>query len=200
MDSKGSAPNGPRVLFWLVTILFLLCPLVSRAQQLTATLTGTVTDSSGAVIPNAAITVTQTTTNAARTVQSDASGNYAVTSLPAGTYTVNVSSSGFATYLAKNVVLNVAETRGLNIQLKAGATSTTVTVEAATVSVDTESSAQSGTISGVQIRELELAGRNFQQLVTLQPGVVSQMGDETGAGATANVNKRSPRHRQQLDH
>ena len=182
---KGSAPNGPRVLFWLVTILFLLCPLVSRAQQLTATLTGTVTDSSGAVIPNAAITVTQTTTNAARSVQSDASGNYAVTSLPAGTYTVNVSSSGFATYLAKNVVLNVAETRGLNIQLKAGATSTTVTVEAATVSVDTESSAQSGTISGVQIRELELAGRNFQQLVILQPGVVSQMGDETSAGNTA---------------
>jgi Carboxypeptidase regulatory-like domain/TonB-dependent Receptor Plug Domain len=180
----GSAPNGPRVLFWLVTILFLLCPLVSRAQQLTATLTGTVTDSSGAVIPNAAITITQTTTNAVRTVQSDSSGNYAVTSLPAGTYTVNVSSSGFAAYLAKNVVLNVAETRGLNIQLKAGATSTTVTVEAAAVSVDTESSAQSGTISGVQIRELELAGRNFQQLVTLQPGVVSQMGDETGAGAT----------------
>src|SRR6202007_115432 len=49
----------------------------------------------------------------------------------------------------------------------------------------TESSAQAGTISGVQIRELELAGRNFQQLVTLQPGVVSQMGDETSAGNTA---------------
>jgi hypothetical protein len=167
-----------------VTILILLCPIVSRAQQLTATLTGTVTDSSGAVIPNAAITVTQTTTNAARTVQSDESGNYAVTSLPAGTYTVSVSSSGFANYLAKNVVLNVAEKRGLNIQLKAGSTSTTVTVEAASVAVDTESSAQAGTISGVQIRELELAGRNFQQLVTLQPGVVSQMGDETSAGAT----------------
>ena len=51
--------------------------------------------------------------------------------------------------------------------------------------MDTESSAQAGTISGVQIRELELAGRNFQQLVTLQPGVVSQMGDETSAGNTA---------------
>ena len=102
-----------------------------------------------------------------------------VTSLPAGTYTVSVSSSGFETYVAKNVVLNVADKRGLNIQLKAGSTSTTVTVEAAAVSVNTESSAQAGTISGVQIRELELAGRNFQQLVTLQPGVVSQMGDET---------------------
>lgn len=165
--------------------LILMCPVLGRAQQLTATLTGTVTDSSGAVIPKATITVTQTTTNAARTVQSDDSGNYVLTSLPAGTYNVTVLSQGFESYLAKNVVLNVAEKRGLNIQLKAGSTSTTVTVEAAAVSVDTESSAQSGTISGVQIRELELAGRNFQQLVSLQPGVVSQMGDESSAGNTA---------------
>ena len=164
--------------------LLLVCAATLGAQQLTATLSGVVTDSSGAVIPNATVTVTQTTTNAIRTVQTDASGTYAVTSLPAGTYNVSVSSSGFETYVAKNVVLNVAERRGLNPQLKAGATSTTVTVEAAAVSVDTESSAQAGTISGVQIRELELAGRNFQQLVTLQPGVVSQMGDETGASNT----------------
>jgi predicted secreted protein len=182
---EGTIASGPRFLIWLVTILFLLCPLAVRAQQLTATLSGTVTDSSGAVIPNANVTVTQTTTNAARVVQSDASGNFVVTNLTAGTYNVTVSSSGFETYLAKNVVLNVADRRGLNIQLKAGSTSTTVTVEAATIAVDTESSAQAGTISGVQIRELELAGRNFQQLVTLQPGVTSQMGDETGAGNTA---------------
>jgi hypothetical protein len=163
----------------------MLCSLAMTAQQLTATLSGVVTDSSGAVIPHATILVTQTTTNAVRTVQSDDSGNYVVTSLPAGTYTVGVSSSGFESYLAKNVILNVAEKHGLNVQLKAGSTSTTVTVEAAAVSVDTESSAQAGTISGVQIRELELAGRNFQQLVSLQPGVVSQMGDESSAGNTA---------------
>src|SRR5260370_2696461 len=181
---EGSALTGPRTLFWLVTIMLLLCPVISRAQQLTATLSGTVTDSSGAVIPNATVTVTQTATNAVRTAQSDQSGDYAVTSLPAGTYTVAASSSWFENYLAKNVVLNVGEKRGLNIQLKAGSTSTTVTVEAAAVSVDTESSAQAGTISGVQIRELELAGRNFQQLVTLQPGVVSQMADESSASNT----------------
>ncbi|HEY3628357.1 MAG TPA: TonB-dependent receptor [Terracidiphilus sp.] len=168
-----------------MTILLLLCPLAVRAQQLTATLSGVVTDTSGAVIPNATVTITQTTTNAVRAVQSDESGNYVVTSLPAGTYTVSVSSKGFESYLAKNVVMNVAEKRGLNIQLKAGATTTTVTVEAAAVALDTESSAQAGTISGVQIRELELAGRNFQQLVSLQPGVVSQMGDESSAGNTA---------------
>ncbi len=63
-------------------------------------------------------------------MQSDDSGNYFVTSLPAGVYTVSVSYTGFENYVAKNVVLNVAEKRGLNIQLKAGSTSTTVTVEA----------------------------------------------------------------------
>ena len=180
----GACAIGPRPLCWLVMILLLVCPVLSHGQQLTATLSGTVTDSSGAVIPNATITVTQTTTNAMRAVQSDASGNYSITSLPAGTYTVSVSSSGFENYLAKDVVLNVAEKRGLNIQMKAGATSTTVTVEAAAIAVDTESSAQAGTISGVQIRELELANRDFQQLVTLQPGVVSQMGDEPQANNT----------------
>lgn len=146
--------SEPRLLIWLVTILFLVCPLAVHAQQLTATLSGVVTDSSGAVIPNATVTITQTSTNAVRTTQSDASGSYAVTNLPASTYTVSVFSSGFETYVAKNVVLNVAERRGLNVQLKAGSTSTTVTVEAATIAVDTESSAQAGTLSGVQIREL----------------------------------------------
>ena len=105
--------SEPRLLIWLVTILFLVCPLAVHAQQLTATLSGMVTDSSGAVIPNSTVTVTQTSTNAVRTVQSDASGSYVVTSLPAGTYTVNVASSGFETWVARNVVLNVAEKRGL---------------------------------------------------------------------------------------
>ena len=177
--------NLGRTFFAILALAFFLCPTAAKAQQLTATLSGTVTDSSGAVIPDAEVTITQTTTNAARAVRSDGTGNYSVTSLPAGTYSVSVSSKGFETFVARNVVLNVAEKRGLNIQLKTGSASTTVTVEAAALSVDTESSAQAGTITGQQIRELELAGRNFQQLVSLQPGVVSQMGDESSAGNTA---------------
>lgn len=164
----------------------LLSPQTIRAQQLTATLSGVVTDSTGAVIPSATVTVTQNgISTAGRTVVTDSTGNYVVTNLPAGTYTVSVSAKGFQTYLAKGVVLNVAAKRGLDIPLKAGAKTTTVTVQAAAVTVDTQSSAQAGTITGQQIHELELAGRNFQELVTLQPGVVNQMGDETSAGNTA---------------
>ena len=177
-----------RSLAFLVAVLAvaLLFTMRAPAQELSATLTGTVTDSSGAVVPNAIITITENGVNGGqRVVQSDGSGNYVVTNLPAGTYTVKVALTGYQEFLAKDIVLNVAEKRGFNLELRPGATSTTVTVEAAAVAIDTESSAQAGTITGQQIRELELAGRNFQQLVTLQPGVVSQMGDETSAGNTA---------------
>ena len=165
--------------------MFLICPFVIRAQELTATLNGVVADSTGAVIPKATVSVTQTSTGAVRTVQSDESGNYVFSNMTAGTYTLKASSAGFTSFVAKDVILRVGESRGLNVQLKAGAASTTVTVEATAVAVDTESAAQAGNLSSEQIEGLELAGRNFQQLVTLQPGVVNQMGDETSAGNTA---------------
>ena len=183
-SGRGSL-NLRGTLLALIAIVLLALPAMSRAQELSASLSGVVADSSGAVIPKARVLLTQVGTNVLRTVQSDDSGNYVFSNVPAGTYTLNASSAGFTTFIAKDVVLKVGEARGLNVQLKAGAASTTVTVEATAVAVDTESAAQAGNLSSEQIEGLELAGRNFQQLVTLQPGVVSQMGDETGAGNTA---------------
>ena len=181
----GGGPNLRRVMAGLVAVLFLICPFAIGAQELTATLNGVVADSTGAVIPKATVSITQSSTGAVRTLQSDESGNYVFSNVPAGTYTLKASSAGFTSFVAKDVILKVGEARGLNIQLKAGAASTTVTVEATAVAVDTESAAQAGNLSSEQIEGLELAGRNFQQLVTLQPGVVTQMGDETSAGNTA---------------
>ena len=183
---RKSAQGGLPKLVWLLMLLLVSCPLMIRAQELSATLSGTVTDSSGAVIPNAAITITQNGLNGTgRLVESDAAGNYVATNLPAGTYSVKAVATGFETYSGKNIVLNVAEKHSFNVQLKAGSVTTTVTVEDNPVSVDTESSAQAGTISGVQVRELELSSRSFEQLVTLQPGVVNELGDEVTAGGTA---------------
>jgi len=181
----GGLLNLRQALLGLFALALLLCPLITRGQELAATLSGVVMDSTGAVIPKATVSVVQNTTKAVRTMQSDESGNYVFSNVPAGTYTLNVSSAGFTSFVAKDVILKVGEARGLNVQLKAGAASTTVTVEATAVAVDTESAAQAGNLSSEQIEGLELAGRNFQQLVTLQPGVVSQMGDETSAGNTA---------------
>lgn len=180
-----SAKRGPGLLCLLAVVL-LIYPMAAGGQELAATLSGVVTDSTGAVIPHASIAITLNGVNGlARVVESDGSGNYTATNLTAGTYSLTVTAAGFETYKGKNIVLNVAEKHTVNIQLKAGSVTTTVTVEDNPVSVDTQSSAQAGTISGVQVRELELSSRSFEQLVTLQPGVVNQLGDEVSAGGTA---------------
>jgi hypothetical protein len=167
----------------VVTFLFLSFSIIARGQELAANLTGRVTDSSGAAIPGARVVITQNGVNgASRTVQTDARGSYTATNLAAGNYTVTVTASGFQTYTAQNVILNVAQTRSVDPQLKVGGGSQTVTVQESAVSIDTETSALAGTISGTQVRELQLNNRNFEQLVTLQPGVVSGLPDEVGFG------------------
>src|SRR5579862_1291902 len=181
---KASLVKGPPPLIWLLTVLLMLCPIGMRAQELTATLVGTVTDSTGAVIPHATVTISLTGVGTERVVETDAAGAYVAPNLPAGTYSITAVASGFETFSGKNIVLNVGEKHAFNAQLKAGAVTTTVTVEDNPVSVDTESAAQAATISGSQLRELELSSRNFQQLVALQPGVANFMGDEASAGNT----------------
>ncbi len=172
-----------RLCAFTLTLLLLCIPSAMKAQELQGTINGTVTDSSGAVIPNAAVTISQNGVNGvSRTIQTNTSGSYTVTNLPAGNYTVSVTAPGFQTYAAQNVVLFVAQTRSVNANLKPGATSQTVTVSQNAVSLDTTTSALAGTISGTQVRELQLNNRNFEQLVTLQPGVVSGLPDQVGFG------------------
>ena len=183
---KASFIVGQACLLVLMAILLVFGPQRSQGQELSATLSGTVTDTSGAVIPHASIKITLNGVNGtARVEESDGNGNYVASNLTAGTYSVTVTAAGFETYQGKNIVLNVSEKHAFNAQLKAGAVSTTVTVEDNPVSVDTETSGQAGTISGEQIRELEINSRNFEQLLTLQPGVVNQLGDEPNAGGIA---------------
>lgn len=168
----------------ILTALFLCCcPMLMRGQELQGTMNGTVTDPTGAVIPGATVTITQNGVNGAtRTITTSGAGGYTVTHLPAGTYTITVTANGFQTYTAPNVTLFVAQIRAVNVTLQPGATSTTVTVNQSAVALNTTTSGLSGTISGTQVRELQLNNRNFEQLVTLQPGVVSGLPDEVGFG------------------
>ncbi len=170
----------------LFAVLLFISPLMAGAQELSATLSGVVTDPSGAVIPHASVAIALAGVNgAARVVETDGNGSYVATNLTAGTYSITVKAPGFETFYGKDIVLNVAEKHSFNASLKTGATSTTVTVEDNPVQINTESSGQAGTISGLQIRELEINSRNFTQLVTLQPGVVNMLGDEASSGFTA---------------
>jgi hypothetical protein len=170
--------------FLAVFSLLLFCLSAKlQAQQLAATLNGTVSDSSGAVIAGATVSIQKEGVNGgARTIQTDARGDYTATNLAAGTYTVTVTATGFQTFSAPDFILNVSQTRSLNATLSAGAVNQTITVQQNTVALDTTNSAQAGTISGTQVRELQLNNRNFEQLVTLQPGVVSALPDEVGFG------------------
>ena len=146
------------------------------------------TDASGAVVSGATIVVHSTETGAdVRNVTTSNSGSFNITNLPAGRYTVTVNNAGFQTYVAKDVILNVAEKHTLDVQLKAGQVSQTIEVMAENTPIQTTTAEESGTVTGDQIRDLALNNRNFEQLVLLQPGVANQLGDEPGFGLSSNT-------------
>ncbi len=173
------------ITFAALIFILLLTTALCLGQEVFATLIGTVKDPTGAVVPGATVTVHNNETNTdVRTLATDGSGNFTVTNLPAGTYTVTVKSTGFREYTANNVVLNVAQKRPLEVQLQPGAVTENITVTETATPVQTTSAAQATTITGTQVRELQLNNRNFEQLVTLQPGVVNGLPDVVNFGIT----------------
>jgi hypothetical protein len=171
-----------------VSFLVLSLSAALLSQELAGTLTGTVTDASGAVVAGATVVVHSDETGAdIRTISTSDSGNFNITNIPAGRYTVTVKNSGFETFVANSVILNVAEKHTLDIQLKPGTASQTVEVTAENVQIQTTTAEESGTVTGDQVRDLALNNRNFEQLVLLQPGVANQLGDEPGFGLSSNT-------------
>jgi hypothetical protein len=187
----GNPGYGVRTISRLVLVLSLVILGVSSlasAQELGATLTGSVSDPSGALVPNATVLVHSEDTNAdTRTVVTNNSGGFNITNLPAGRYSVTVNIAGFQTYVASNVILNVAEKRSLDVQLKAGQVSERVEVTAENAPIQTTTAEQSGTVTGEQVRELALNNRNFEQLILLQPGVANALPDKVGFGLANNT-------------
>ena len=154
-----------------LTVLFVLWAVPSIAQRTTASIRGTVTDSSGGVIPGADVKVKGEGTGLTRTTVTNAAGVYSFEELPVGTYTVEVSLTGFKSAVQTGILLNVADIRAVDVQLQTGNLSETVTVESNAVSVKTIGGEVAGLVTGEQVRELPLNGRNFLQLGTLMPGV-----------------------------
>ncbi len=174
--------------FLVLSLIILSLSVAGVAQQLTATLTGSVTDASGAVVPNATVVVHSDETGTdVRSVTASSTGDFNITNIPAGRYTVTVKSEGFQTYLASSVVLNVAEKHTLDVQLKAGKVSERIEVTAENTPIQTTTAEESGTVTGDQVRELALNNRNFEQLILLQPGVANQLPDKVGFGLANNT-------------
>ncbi|MBI1739585.1 MAG: carboxypeptidase regulatory-like domain-containing protein, partial [Candidatus Koribacter versatilis] len=159
-----------------------------RAQD-TASVTGTVRDSTGASVANAQVAVAAADRGINRATTTNSEGEYSVPGLPSGAYDITITAQGFKKYLAAGVVLRVAQKSRVDVSLQVGAATTEVTVEGVNVAqVETQSSDLSGTVTGKQITQLALNGRNFTQLVTLVPGVSNQTGQDEGTvGVYGNV-------------
>src|SRR5215469_14683242 len=186
---KQSIVPGRKLWFFPVLALIVVSlSAIGVAQELQATLTGTVTDPSGAVVSGATVLVHSQDTGAdIRTVTTTESGSYNITNLPAGRYTVTVNTAGFQTFVAKDVTLYTAQKQTLDVQMKAGQVSERVEVTAENVAIQTTTAEESGTVTGEQVRELALNNRNFEQLILLQPGVANQLPDKVGFGLANNT-------------
>lgn len=158
-----------------IILSFILClsGVVSAQTATSGQITGSVLDQSGAAVPDATVTVTQAETGNKRTVMTSADGNYTIPNLAIGMYRLSVSKGGFKESVVSNVVINVANVTRQNISLEIGQVSEVVQVTADVVQVQTESGTVGEVISGEQVRELPLNGRNFVQLTQLQPGVAA---------------------------
>lgn len=160
-----------RVCSLLLTFFVLGC-CTAWSQNL-GSLHGNVTDPSNAVIAGATVTVTNTATSALRTAQTDSVGAYDFSQLAPGIYSVQVSKTGFKTFVQQQVTVLVATPTTLNVRLQIGAASQQVTVEAATVpSLNTEDATVGTAFDPKQVQSLPFLARNVVNLLTLQPGVV----------------------------
>ena len=157
----------------LTALVFLFASLQAFAQE--ATVVGTVTDPSGAAIPNVTITLTNTDTGLSTTTKSGASGEYVLPGLHIGHYTAKAEGSGFSTTEKTGLVLAVGDRLRVDLAMKVGAATEHVTVEAATVAVQSDSSEISNLITGKQISDLAVNGTSLFQLAALAPGASSDI-------------------------
>lgn len=157
---------------YLITLALCFC-ITLPAQVDRASLTGTVTDASGASVADAAVTVESSSMGLRRESRSSASGTYQIPGLIVGVYTVSIGKVGFNTLRFDNVVLAVGQTRTLDAQIPVGAVSTAVEIIAAATPLD-QTNAEIGTVIGEQqIRNIPLNGRHWASLMALAPGAVN---------------------------
>jgi hypothetical protein len=177
-----------RLLCGIAVGVLVLSAAFMHAQD-TASLTGTVRDASGANIANAQVVVSSADRGINRETTTNSGGEYAVPALTPGSYDVGVTAQGFKKYEAKGVILRVGQKARIDVNMQVGSAATEVTVLGADVAqVETQSSDLTGTVTGKEITQLQLNGRNFTQLVTLVPGVSNQTGQDEGTvGVYGNV-------------
>jgi hypothetical protein len=166
----------------------------AAAQVLYGSLLGTIEDATGAVVPNATVSITEKATGFTRDTTSDAAGNYSLPSIPAGTYTVKISANGFKTQSREGVGVTVNSTVRIDAKLDVGAVSDQITIESTAVQLQTDRSETKSEIAAKVVQELPLNQyRNYQALLNLVPGTTpaafqNSSTDTPGRALTTNVN------------
>ena len=185
-----AATLGSRSLKFLAVLLVFLGIAVTRGAAQEGTIVGTVTDPSGAAVPNASITLTNTDTGQQKTINTNGEGQYVAADIRIGRYVVRAQAAGFKVGEKKDVVLQVGDRSRIDFRLEVGNAQETITVEANPVAVQTDSGEVSGVITGQQISQLSTNGRSIFTLEPLQPGASSVQSDfqvPTSAGGDFNV-------------
>lgn len=157
--------------FFCCTLTLAGAPLFGQA---TGSLSGTIQDRSGAVLPGASVTVTSQGTHASRATTTDETGHYLIPLLPVGVYSIQVSAQGFQSIDQKDVTLQVDESKEVDFSMSPATVQQTVEVSATAVAVETSNASLGQVITAQQVAELPLNGRDFVQLATLTPGTVQE--------------------------
>jgi cellobiose-specific phosphotransferase system component IIB len=177
--SKNRSPILHLLLVCLAGLFWSTCLM---AQDTTATILGNVTDSTGAAIPKAEVTVTNTQTNVATVVQTTDSGAYTVPQLIPGSYSVVIKMAGFGTANISNLVVTAGDRRRADATLAVGATSETVEVTTQAPILQTDSSSIASSVPERAVQDLPLNGRNFINLVQVIPGATEAAPNSINSG------------------
>jgi hypothetical protein len=148
----------------------------------TGAIRGTVTDPTGAVIPNAVVTVTSNATSQVRAVKTDGDGQYVVGLLPPETYKVSITASGFKTQVVPPITVIVTETARADAQMVAGSQGETVEVSTTPAPLQVENATLGTVIDGATIREVPLTNRNYTQVLTMSAGVAGDVNNAATLG------------------
>lgn len=183
--------SGKSILSLACLVLF---GIVVNARQNTAELSGTLTDSAGAVLIGARVSVRQPLTGFSRDTHTNTAGLYTFTQLPLGVYTVTVSQTGFQTEIREGNELTVGQKARLDFKLRVGSLSSEAVVTSGATQVETQSASLSSVMDKDSIRELPLNGRDIVQLALLKPGVAPsrRTSDSAGSGVQLSVGGRRP--------
>jgi len=162
----------------LLLMAFVLIGTVKGWAQDTATIVGTVSDSSGAVVPDAKVTVSNPERGFVRDLTSNSSGEYTAARIPIGNYVITAEAAGFEKLVRSGINLSAGQTQRIDVALTVGQVSQEVQVTGNAVKVETEQAALSEVVTSSQIKDLTLNGQNFLGLTFLVPGAVQGQGQD----------------------